>query len=344
MAKSKHIVILTPGFPKNEADTTCIPALQIYIKALKEISGYEISIISLHYPKTKGIHFWETIPVYTMGGNPFFTKIWLWQKVFRTLKQIHGENPIAAIHSFWLGECAFIGRWFSKKNKIKHISTLMGQDALKGNLYSKILPLKKLHLITLSNFQRNTFNKNYKVQTEIIPWGIAIENFYHLPKKTNDIIGVGSLIPLKNYDLFIDVIYQINQSKSIKAILIGEGILREKLQEKIRFLQLEKVIDIKGELNYDETLKYISQSKILLHTSNYESFGLVFPEALQSKTMIVSKEVGCAFPSSNWIISSNGSEMITACENLLLNSFSEKEENPFTIKKTVQHYLEIYNA
>lgn len=334
--------MLTPGFPKNEADTTCIPALQIYIKALKEISGYQISIISLHYPKTKGIYFWENIPVYTMGSSSFLTKIGLWQKVFRTLKQIHRENPITVLHSFWLGECAFIGHWFSKKNNTKHISTLMGQDALKENLYSKILPLKKIHLITLSNFQRNTFNKNYNVQTEVIPWGIAQENFHHFPKKTIDIIGVGSLTPLKNYDLFIDVIYQINQSKPIKAVLIGEGNLREKLQEKIRFLQLEKVIDIKGELNYDETLKYISQSKILLHTSNYESFGLVFAEALQSKTMIVSKEVGCAFSSPNWVISNNESEMITACENLLLKSFTEAAKNPFTIEKTVQHYLEIY--
>ena len=97
----------------------------------------------------------------------------------------------------------------------------MGQDASKGNLYSKILPLKKMRLVSLSDFHSNTFYKNYSVKTSIIPWGIAPESYPHLPKKSIDIIGLGSLISLKNYELFVDVIYVLNQKKLIKAILIG---------------------------------------------------------------------------------------------------------------------------
>lgn len=341
--KSKHIVILTPGFAKNEADTNCIPALQIYGKALREISGYQVSVVALHYPKTNGKYIWNAIPIYALGGSGFFFKINLWLKTYRTLKQIHKENPISIIHSFWLGECAFIGYWFSKKNHIQHLTTLMGQDALKGNVYSKILPLKQLRLITLSEFQQQVFYKNYNFPTVIIPWGILPEMFPKVSQKTIDIIGVGSLIPLKNYELFIDVIFQLNQRKAIKVVIVGDGILRDKLEDKIRLLQLENTITLKGALQYEETLQYISQSKILLHTSNYEGFGLVFAEALQSKTSIVSKKVGCANSSPNWIIGSDEAEMVTACENLLSNSFSEAEINPFTIEKTVQHYIAIYD-
>jgi glycosyltransferase involved in cell wall biosynthesis len=341
--KNKHIVILTPGFPENETDTTCIPALQIYVKALQKLSGYEISVISLHYPKKKSVYHWNGIPVHTLGGSAIISKMLLWHKAYRLLKQMHHKKPITTLHSFWLGECALAGHWFCTKNKIKHITTLMGQDALKGNKYAQILPLKKMQFISLSPFHQNTFSDSYNIKTEVIPWGINPKNFQDLTEKTIDIIGVGSLISLKNYDLFIDVIAEINKTKSIKTVIIGDGILQKKLGEKIQLLDLDNVIELKGKLDYDETLNYISQSKILLHTSDYESFGLVFPEALQNKTMVISKNIGCVFETQNWTIANTKTEMIEACEKMLSKSFSETEKNPFLIEKTAGHYLKIYD-
>ncbi len=341
--KNKHIVILTPGFPENETDTTCIPALQIFVKALQELSGYDITVVSLHYPKKKSAYHWNGIPVYALGGSSVISKMLLWHKVYCLLKQIHRNKSITTLHSFWLGECALVGHWFCTKNKISHLTTLMGQDALKGNKYAKILPLKKMQFISLSQFHQKTFLDNYKIKTEMIPWGINPKDFLHSTEKMIDIIGVGSLISLKNYDLFIDVITEISKTKAIKAVIIGDGILRKKLQEKIQFLHLENVIELKGKLDYNETLNYISQSKILLHTSDYESFGLVFAEALQSKTMVISKNTGCAFETQNWTIANTKTEMIEACEKMLSKSFSEVEKNPFLIEKTVEHYLKIYD-
>ncbi len=51
MKYSKHIVILTPGFPKNEQDTTCIPPLQAYVENFTAIHPeIKMSIISFQYP------------------------------------------------------------------------------------------------------------------------------------------------------------------------------------------------------------------------------------------------------------------------------------------------------
>ncbi|MGH2665141.1 glycosyltransferase [Flavobacterium sp.] len=341
--KNNHIVILTPGFPENETDTSCIPALQIYVKELRKLTGYEISVISFHYPKKKSVYNWNGIQVFTLGSSAIISKMLLWNKAYRVLKQIHRDKPITALHSFWLGECALVGHWFSKRNQVLHLTTLMGQDALKGNKYAKILPLKKLKLFVLSPFHQTVFNENYNTKAAIIPWGIHPDSFCHMPKKTIDIISIGSLIPLKNHALFIDIIAKINKTKSIKAVIIGDGMLRKTLEEKIRLLALENTIILKGQLSYDETMQYLAQSKILLHTSNYESFGLVFAEALQSNTMIVSKSIGCATASPNWRIAAHKTEMIEACNNLLSESFSETEENTFLIEKTIQNYLTIYD-
>ena len=47
----KTLVILSPGFPKDEADTTCLPAHQVFIKSLnKNFPSLKIIILSFQYP------------------------------------------------------------------------------------------------------------------------------------------------------------------------------------------------------------------------------------------------------------------------------------------------------
>jgi glycosyltransferase involved in cell wall biosynthesis len=341
----KHIVFLTPGFAQNEQDTTTIPAIQLYIKALKKHQpDLKITIISFQFPFTNEKYKWfgcDVIPL--KGRNSKWKKIFIWNKVFTILNTLNKENPISILHSFWLGECAFVGNVFSKKNSLKHICTLMGQDVLRNNYYLKVLPIQKMNLICVSDFQQKQLYKSTILQTKIIPWGIHSADFSYPTTKTIDIIGVGSLIRLKNYELFIDVIFEINKIIPIKVVLIGDGIQKEYLEEKIKKLQLENTISLKGLLPYNETLNYTSQSKILLHTSNYESFGMIFAEALQCKTRIVSKEVGCAFAFENWHICSSKDEMIAACLDALSIPFSENFELSFTVENTVKNYLKIYN-
>ncbi len=337
-------MFLTPGFAQNEQDTTTIPAIQLYIKALKNRqSELKITIIALQFPFIRQKYNWHGCTVIPLNGkNKMLTKPFVWNKAYNTLTKINKKNPITLIHSFWLGECAFIGHWFSKKKQLQHITTLMGQDVLNTNYYLKLLPLKSMQLICISAIQQQHIYKIHHIQPKIIPWGIDPNDCNSLSKKTIDIIGVGSLISLKNYELFIDVVSEVNKIIPVKTMIIGEGFEKEILQKKIKTLKLENTIILTGLLNYKETLSNISKSKILLHTSNYESFGMIFAEALQCKTMIISKEVGGAFSSENWSLCKTKIEMVNACEKLLLKTFSDHHLNPYIIEKTVSNYLKIY--
>ncbi|SEQ12447.1 glycosyltransferase [Flavobacterium urocaniciphilum] len=341
----KHIVFLTPGFAQNESDTTTIPALQEYIFALKkELPELQITIIAFQFPYTKKKYNWHNCNVIPLNGkNKKLKKIQIWNAAFQILKKLNAELPISILHSFWLGECAFVGNLFSNKYNIKHICTLMGRDVKKKNLYSKLLPVQNMKLICLSSFQQQHFFKNYLLQPDIISWGISKTKFSKTKTKTIDIIGVGSLIPLKNYELFIEVIFELYKSTPIRAQLIGEGIEKEKLQEKIKNLNLENTITFTGLLPYQETLEQVSKAKVLLHTSSFESFGMIFPEAIESNTLIVSKNVGCVVPTENWLLAETKEEMISACKKALSISFSENFNNPFTIEKTVENYLKVYH-
>ena len=341
----KHIVFLTPGFAQNEQDTTTIPALQKYIFALKKKQPeLKITIITFQFPFIKTSYDWHNCTIFPLNGkNQKRKKINTWNSAYQLLKKLNQEYSISILHSFWLGECAFVGNLFSNKYNIKHICTLMGQDVKKKNLYLKLLPIKNMRLICLSNFQQQHFIKNFLLQPDIIPWGINPSHFLNSADKTIDIIGIGSLIPLKNYNLFIDIIFEIQKNQPLKVVLIGDGVEKEKLQEKIKQLQLEKTITLTGLLPYKETLEYISKAKVLLHTSHFESFGMIFPEALESKTIIVSKYAGCVIQTENWLLAETKEELISACKKALSISFSENFNNPFTIEKTVENYLKLYN-
>ena len=49
--KQKTFVILTPGFAKDEADSTCIPTQQNFVRALKELyPQLNIIILAFDYP------------------------------------------------------------------------------------------------------------------------------------------------------------------------------------------------------------------------------------------------------------------------------------------------------
>ena len=54
MKSQNSIVFLVPGFPENEKDTTCIPALQLYVKHFNSVNQYlNIIVIAFQYTYKK---------------------------------------------------------------------------------------------------------------------------------------------------------------------------------------------------------------------------------------------------------------------------------------------------
>ena len=95
----------------------------------------------------------------------------------------------------------------SKKFGCQHICTLMGQDVKASNKYLIWLKKSKTKFIALSKNQAELFHKltNKKV-TETIHWGIDDQQMIS-QERDIDLLGVGSVIPLKNYSLLIKTGY-----------------------------------------------------------------------------------------------------------------------------------------
>lgn len=341
--KIKHILFLTPGFPKDEQDTQCIPALQLFIKTLQKTDQFIISIISFQYPYISREYKWHDVNVYSVGGKnkKGVFRFLNWRRITSIAHKINDQTPIDQLHSFWLTECAFIGNKLSKKWNIAHSCTLMGQDALRDNNYfNKIRPLPTL--IALSNFHKKEVITNFKVTPQhIIPWGIENTPRPIESERRIDILGVGNLIPLKGFDQFIEVIFDIKlQFPNIVAEIIGDGTERELLEKKVIEKQLEKNILFTGALERNEVLKKMTQSKCLLHLSEYESFGMILIEALEAGNKVFSSNVGIAAECDNIILLESTTDAIDKISDHLKNSTKAVSVYPFTIEKTVRLYLD----
>ena len=70
MSRDETLVILTPGFPENEADTTCMPMQQSLIRTLKkEYPELNIIVLSFQYPYFKKTYKWFDTTVISFDGR-----------------------------------------------------------------------------------------------------------------------------------------------------------------------------------------------------------------------------------------------------------------------------------
>ena len=290
----KTLVILTPGFAKDETDSTCLPMQQQLVRALKEISPeLTIIILSFQYPYHTKKYTWFNTEVIPFNGRNKggLSRLLLRKKINATLKKIHKETQITGLLSFWYGECALVGKQFADKHGLKHFCWILGQDAKKENKYPMQNPLKAGELIALSDFLQTEFERNHGVRpAHLIPAGVDTKQFSTSKKEKDiDILGVGSLIPLKQYDIFLGAIAEIKkQLPGIKAILIGKGPEKKRLEQLITQLDLQSSVILTGELSYPQVLEQMQRAKVLLHPSLYEGFSGVCLEALYAGAHVIS--------------------------------------------------------
>ena len=327
----KTLVILTPGFPKDESDSTCLPLQQQLIRTLKEINPQlNIVVLSLQYPFHRKKYIWFNITIIPFNSKGGLSRLFARRKLNVTLKKIHSATPITGLLSFWYGECAIVGKQFAEKHGLKHFCWILGQDAKKNNKYARRIQLRPGELIALSDFLQAEFERNHGIKPgHIIPAGINTQLFStNRKEKDIDIIGVGSLIPLKQYDIFLEMIASIKkQIPGINARLIGKGPEKDRLQRLITRLELQSNVSLTGELPYHEVLQQMQRAKVFLHPSSYEGFGAVSIEALYAGCHVISFTRPMKQEIAQWYIVSSKEDMIQKAMTIL--------ENPATVYKSV---------
>jgi glycosyltransferase involved in cell wall biosynthesis len=332
---SDVLIILTPGFPESEQDTTCLPAFQQFALSVKKcFPQLEPIILTFQYPYTKREYVWHGIKVISLGGKnkPRAWRLLTWINAYLVLKTIKKKRKVIGLLSLWLTECALVGDYFAKLNKLNHYMWLIGQDAKTTNQYIKRIKPKGRKIIAMSDFLKEAFFKNHGQLPFMVAENGINESIFpplNLDNRTIDILGIGSLIPLKNYKLFIEIIYEIKKTfPQIKAAIAGSGEEESTLKSLVSIYRLEKNIEFLGMLPHLKVFEVMNNSKLFLHTSDYEGNSTVLMEALYSGCYTFSR---CSLSSKkveHLFIRESKLEFVADMEELL----SKKEINYTRIK------------
>jgi glycosyltransferase involved in cell wall biosynthesis len=348
MKSVEHIVLLTPGFARDEQDTTCIPFLQDYVLALHRFHPeLRLSIVSLQYPFDRSDYRWNGISVYSAHGknSRFPSRFLTWYRVWKQLNKLHKEKLIDVIHTFWLTEASLIGKLFCHLKGIKLVAYSIGQDTIASNKYLKLLRLQPAEIITMSERLRKNLDDLGITTGGVIPLGIEPLKFPVTEKKRDiDLIGIGALTELKNYGLFIDLVAEIQkQFPNIQAEIIGEGPQENMLAEKIRRLGVEKNIALLGKIPHSDIHSKLGRAKLLLHTSRFEGQSTVMMEALASGTHVVCFDVGRFDEPSMIHVCLDKEKMILVLKELL--GGKELSHTPVVLQSTatmVSSFMALY--
>jgi glycosyltransferase involved in cell wall biosynthesis len=346
--KTPVLVILTPGFAANEADSTCLPAQQNLILAInKAFPTIKILILSFQYPFARENYQWHGNKVMAFGGKNKgqLSRFIIWKRVWQQLKAIHKENTITGLLSFWCGECAFVANRFANKNQLQHFCWLLGQDAKADNHYVKRLDAGGENFIALSDFLQSAFLKNHGIRpAHVIPLGIAIQEYDDVIKEKDiDLLAAGSLIPLKQYEIFIEVVAALKKEwPCIKAQICGHGPELYKLQVLARDLSLQGNIIFTGERPHKEVLAAMQRTKIFLHPSAYEGFGMVCTEALYAGAQVISFCKPMQTPVPNWHIVKTKNEMMETVRALLNELPQPQQILPWSINTTAIELMKLF--
>ncbi|SEW44824.1 Glycosyltransferase involved in cell wall bisynthesis [Chitinophaga sp. YR573] len=348
----KTLIILTPAFPANESEEESIwlPAKQSLIRALnRSFPELEIIILTFQFPVRRDRYTWNgNLVIPFSGGNKGGIHNWLvWLNVVKTLFLLKREKEIIGLLSFWCAECGFVAHYFSKLYRLKHYCWICGQDARPWNKFVKRIRPKPSELVAMSDFLQDEFHKNHGIRpAHLIPDAIDTLLFDKdkEEERTLDILGAGSFSPLKQYDVFIEVVAAIKeQLQHTKAILCGDGSERTRIEEKIKETGLEDDLKLTGSIPQKEVLRLMKRTKVFLHTSNYEGFGNVCIEALYAGAHVISFTKPMNQRIGQWHIVSTKEEMIARALELLQDRNTVYSSVlPFDMNDSAKQFMKLF--
>jgi glycosyltransferase involved in cell wall biosynthesis len=327
--KSKRrtsIVILVPGFPGSEAETDCLPPVQNFVKAIaRRNPDVEINVVSLQYPFSAGTYTWNGAIVHAMAGRNkrFPLRFRSWLQAAWCVRHLMKSRDVVALHSFWLAECTYVAAQVARMTGTKHIATICGQDALSENPYLKHLRFDEMTITAKSQTAAEAFRKSTGRDVDhVIPTGLDLEALavsVETAERSIDLLGVGSLTPIKDFRSFLKIVNAVKQHyPSLRCAIIGEGPERFSLEREIKEEKLQDNVRLTGHLRRDEVLQNMRRARILLHTSRYEGQGYVFLEALASGMRVVCRDVGYTGSGTGAFRCKSSEEMVDVVRRLLL--------------------------
>lgn len=286
----KKLLIITPGFPKQENESHILPHIQNVILSFKNLyPSVHLTILATHKPICTTSYHWHGIEVIALKGNDvkYPTKILFLIKSYFKLKQLIKTNKYDGILNLWYNEFTLLTQLI----KCNRYTWMLGQDVRPDNFYLKLLKPTPERIVALSPSNNDILYQTIGVRAhKVIPIAVNETLFpvLNIGERAIDVFGAGNLSALKNYKFFIQVIVELKKTNPfIKVELAGDGPEEEDLKTIIEQNNLQNNITLLGLISNAEVLAKMNNAKIFLHTSTFEGGSMVYVEALFSGCQLV---------------------------------------------------------
>lgn len=244
-------------------------------------------------------------------GHPTKLDLWLLQrkayKKFRDYVRVHGKPDILHAHSvFWGGIAA---RYISKKTEIPYFLTkhftgwILSEKRKKSFMYSVSL------VKTIQDSQKTFIVSSFYRDELLMNYPIDLQKITVLPNIVNPLFSESHTIIKHDLPTIITVIGYLKDRKNhltlFKAIkllkergakvelrVIGDGDMREKLEQFVKNKKLFDEIHFLGLLDRPEIVEQLKNTHILVSASSFETFGVNIIEALAMGRPVVALDSG----------------------------------------------------
>lgn len=348
-----------------------------------ELLGHQVFIFCPNYGGTisqEKIWRFQSVKI---KNEPIEERILIWSKkiIREIIKQkldiVHAHTPFSA---GWLAQKV------AKKTKVPlfYSSHMLYPEYAKYWLIknNKLLPFflkkylkyygNKCQALIAPSLKMKKLLENYGVQRPIfvLPTGLDLKKIANAPKPENNfkenfglkkedkiLLYVGRITEEKNISFLINAFQKITKKrKDTYLLLVGDGPLETKMQEKVKKLKIISRVLFLGRLPWEKVLKLYQTSRVFVFASLTDTQGLIIAEASYFGLPIVALKDDCY---ANILINNkNGltvyphrtdlfaEKVLTILDNPeLAKKFSDdgrQNANNLSAEKQAQKLIEIY--
>lgn len=179
------------------------------------------------------------------------------------------KKNIEHIHSHWLTTSATLAMVCSYLTKIPWSCTAHRGDIVSDNLLEeKCTSAAFIRFISQRSAELAKSRVEIaKEKIHVLHLGVAlIERDSHYSAQSSErpftIVCPANLVPVKGHDYLINAISKMERSNHVQLILAGDGVLRNKLEEKTRKLGIQNRVHFKGHVPHSELLSWYKNKQV----------------------------------------------------------------------------------
>ena len=238
-----------------------------------------------------------------MMRNSLGINLWINQtvKLFKTYIKKYGVPDIIHVHIGLYGGIA--AKRIKEIYNIPYIITEHSSHVLNGTLneYHRKL-LKEGYdnadcLISVGEKLKSKMMNFTSNEIEVIPNIVNTEKFIINKNKENKnrfrFVSVSFLTDNKNVDLTIRAFGKAFKGKeAFELYIAGDGTAKTKLENLVRELRLENQVKFVGKVSREKLPEFLNEGDCFVLPSKYETFGVVYIEALSCGLPIITTKCG----------------------------------------------------